>query len=244
MANGTATGAEGSASTLVGENLPPSPFRNALTHSSASYWKRELTERLVHFLLFACGCVSIITTLGIVVVLAVESFGFFRDVSVWEFLTATQWTPLFAEKHFGIMPLVCGTLLTSIIALVVAMPMGLLIAIYLSEFAHPRIRKVLKPILELLAGVPTIVYGYFALLYVTPLLQKLLPELGGFNALSPGLVMGVMILPMVASLSEDAFFAVPNSLREGSYALGSTRLQMVFRVSLPAALGGITAAWR
>lgn len=203
---------------------------------------REFSEKLIEIFLFLCAFLSILVTLGIVFVLGFESLLFFKDVSVWEFLTSSQWTPLFTEKHFGIAPLVAGTITTSFIALALALPVGLLIAIYMSEFAHPKLRVLLKPILELLAAVPSIVYGYFALLFVTPVLQSFIPELAGFNALSPGLVMGIMILPMVASLSEDAFSAVPKALKEGAYALGSTRLQMVFKVCFPAALSGITAA--
>lgn len=208
-----------------------------------AYRRRLMVERLVHAILFCCGTASVLTSIGIIVVLAVETLAFFRQVSLFDFLTDTEWTPLFADKHFGILPLVGGTLLVSLIAIAVALPFGLLIAIYLSEFASSRARAVLKPILEVLAGIPTIVYGYFALLFVTPLLQRIVPNLGGFNALSPGIVMGFMILPMIASLSEDALFAVSQSLREASYALGSTKIQMVFKVLVPAALGGITASF-
>lgn len=202
-----------------------------------------MKEKFIHFIFFLCGCVSIVTTLGIVLVLATESWNFLSQVPLSDFLGDTQWTPLFVDKHFGIWPLVCGTFLTAIIALCIAIPAGLIIAIYLSEFAPERVRKVLKPMLEILAGIPTIVYGYFALLFLTPLLQNFMPSLAGFNALSPGIVMGVMILPMVASLSEDALYSVSRSLREASYALGSTKLQMVFKVLVPAALGGITASF-
>jgi phosphate transport system permease protein len=187
--------------------------------------------------------VSVLTTVGIVVVLMGETWQFFRQVSLKQFFMDTEWTPLFAEKRFGIWPLFCGTALISALAMVVALPLGLLIAIYLSEFASERLRRTIKPILEVLAGVPTVVYGYFALLFVTPLFQRFIPSLAGFNGLAPGIVMGFMILPMVASLSEDAVYAVPQSLREGSYALGATRLQMIFRTILPAALSGITASF-
>jgi phosphate transport system permease protein len=205
--------------------------------------RRQLIENGMHALFLLCGSLSIFTTIGIVLVLFFESMAFFREVSIWDFLTDTQWTPLFIDKHFGIWPLVCGTFLTSAIALSVALPLGLIIAIYLSEFASPRMRMLLKPTLEVLAGIPTIVFGYFALIFVTPLLQRFIPGLEGFNALSPGLVMGIMILPMVASLSEDALYTVPRSLRDASYALGATRLQMVFTVLVPAAMGGITASF-
>lgn len=202
-----------------------------------------MKEKFFYLLFLFCGCASIFTTLGIIAVLATETYNFFQHVPILTFLTDTEWTPLFAEKRFGIAPLVAGTVTTSLIAICVALPTGLTIAIYLSEFANPKFRKVVKPILEILAGIPTIVYGYFALLFVTPFLQQYIPELSGFNALSPGLVMGIMILPMVASLSEDSLYSVSRSLREASYALGSSRLQMVFKVLVPAALGGITASF-
>jgi len=205
-------------------------------------WRAKL-ETGVHALLFICGLSSILTTLGIVFILAVETVGFFREVSILDFLSDSQWTPLFADKHFGIMPLVCGTLLTSLIAVAVALPLGLIIAIFLSEFAPETVRGKLKPILEILAGIPTVVFGYFALLVITPLLQHIIPSLYTFNALSAGIVMGFMILPMVASLSEDALHTVPSSLREGAFALGASRLQMIFGVLVPSALGGISAAF-
>jgi phosphate transport system permease protein len=193
-------------------------------------------------LLRLCAVISVLTTAGIVVVLAVETFGFLREVSIVEFLTGTEWTPLFVNARFGVLPLVAGTVLVSAIAMVVALPMGLLAAIYLSEYAPARVRRVIKPVLELLAGIPTVVYGYFALMFVTPLLQQLIPGLSGFNALSPGIVMGIMILPLVSSLSEDAMRAVPRGLREGAYALGATRMQTSLTVVFPAAFSGITAA--
>lgn len=205
--------------------------------------KRAILEKGIEGWLFACGALSVATTLGIIAVLTVESALFFQNVSLSQFLFDTQWTPLFMEKHFGIWPLLCGTLLTTFIAVAFSVPAGLVIAIYLSEFASERTRKILKPFLEILAGIPTIVYGYFALLFVTPLLQRVFPEMGSFNALSPGLVMGIMILPMVASLSEDALYTVPRSLREGAYALGASKLQMIFGSVVPAAVGGITAAF-
>ena len=192
---------------------------------------RTVGEKAIEAFLLACGALSIFTTIGIILVLVVESALFFENVSLSQFFFDTEWTPLFMEKHFGIWPLICGTVLTSIIA------------IYLSEFASERSRKIIKPVLEILAGIPTIVYGYFALLFITPLLQLFLPALGSFNALSAGLVMGIMILPMVASLSEDAIYTVPQNLREGAYALGASKLQMIFGGVLPAAIGGITAAF-
>jgi phosphate transport system permease protein len=199
-------------------------------------------EFVIEKALLLCALLSIGTTAGIVVVLAAETAAFLRNVPLTEFLFGTEWTPLFATPRFGILPLVSGTLLVSAIAMAVALPTGLLSAIYLSEYAHPAVRRLVKPLLEILAGVPTVVYGYFALLFVTPLLQRFMPGLAGFNALSPGIVMGIMIMPLVSSLSEDALQAVPRGLREGSYALGATRMQTSLRVVLPAAFSGITAA--
>jgi phosphate transport system permease protein len=200
------------------------------------------TEQAVSSVLFACGLISILTTAGIVAVLLGETYGFFQEVSFAQFFGDTQWTPLFADKHFGLWPLLTATLLTTGVAVATALALGLLAAVYLSEFAAEASRQVLKPLLEVLAGVPTVVYGYFALTFVTPLLQKFIPGLAGFNALGPGLVMGVMILPVIASLSEDALYAVPAGLREGAYALGATRLSAIFRVILPSAFSGIGAA--
>ena len=204
--------------------------------------RRDFVEQVVEWALRACAGVSILVTLGILSVLAVETFQFFREVSPSEFLFGTVWTPLFFQKSFGVLPLVAGTLLVSAIAMAVAVPAGLLTAVYLSEYAPATVRRVVKPVLEVLAGVPTVVYGYFALLFVTPLLQQVLPGLSGFNALSPGLVMGIMILPMVSSLSEDALHGVPRGLREAAYALGATKMQTTTRVVLPAALSGISDA--
>lgn len=205
-------------------------------------WVRRWGEAVIERSLLGCALVSVVTTAAILVILARQTGEFFSEVSIGQFLFDSQWTPLFADKHFGIWPLLAGTFLTSAIAIGVALPFGLLAAIYLGEFATPRIRGVLKPTLELLAGVPTLVYGYFALVTLTPLLQRVLPELSGFNALSPGIVMGVMIIPMITSLGEDAISAVPGALREGAYALGAGKLQTVFRVVLPTALSGIAAA--
>jgi len=199
-------------------------------------------ERAIEALLFLSALVSVGTTAGIIVVLSVETWAFFREVPLVEFLTGTEWTPLFAVPRFGVLPLLLGTVVVSLIALLVAVPTGLLSAIYLSEYAPDRVRRVVKPVLEVLAGVPTVVYGYFALTFVTPLLQGWIPGLSGFNALSPGLVMGLMILPLVSSLSEDAMRAVPRGLREGAYALGATRMQTALQVVVPAAFSGITAA--
>jgi phosphate transport system permease protein len=186
---------------------------------------------------------SVAITVGIVGILVYESTSFFVQISLWEFLTDRQWTPLFSEPHYGILPLVSGTLVTTTVALAVAVPMGSLIAIYLSEYSSTGTREVIKPALELLSAVPTVVYGYFALLFVTPALQKLWPELPGFNMLSAGLVIGIMIVPYVSSVSEDAMRAVPLHLREGAFALGATRMQTALRVVFPSALSGITAAY-
>ena len=204
---------------------------------------RNLGERIIEGLLFSAAAVSVLTTVGIVYVLVSESIQFFQSVGIVEFLTDTQWTPLFDDAHFGIMVLVSGTAVSSAVALAVAIPMGTVIAIYLSEFAGNRVREIAKPILELLGGIPTIVFGYFALLIVTPLLQRILPGLPGFSLLSAGLVMGVMIVPYVASLSEDAMRAVPMSLREGSYAMGGTRLHTALHVVVPAAFSGLAASY-
>ena len=204
---------------------------------------RHVKERVIEFILFLAAFVSVATTVGIVVILLKESFVFFQHVSLWDFLTDTQWTPLFADAHYGIMPLLSGTLVSSFVALLVAIPLGTIIAIYLSEFAPFTVRELAKPFLELLGGVPTIVYGYFALLFVTPLLQMIYPDLPGFNLLSAGIVMGIMIIPYVSSVSEDAMRAVPMALREGSYAMGATRFQTAIRVVTPAAFSGIAAAY-
>jgi phosphate transport system permease protein len=194
-------------------------------------------------LLLAAALVAVFTTLAIVVILLKESSAFFEHVSIKDFVTDTLWTPLFADAHYGILPLVAGTLTTTIVALLVAMPLGTTIAIYLSEFAPYRTREIVKPILELLGAVPTVVYGYFALTMVTPALQKIIPELPGFNMLSAGLVIGLMIIPYVSSLSEDAMRAVPRYMREGSYAMGATRLQTGLRVVVPGAFSGLAAAF-
>lgn len=204
---------------------------------------RHVRERAIEGVLFLAALSSVIITIGIVGVLVVESFGFFKQISLWDFLTDTQWTPLFDDAHYGILPLMAGTLVTTAIALVVAIPLGTITAIYLSEYAGYRTREVIKPLMELLSAVPTVVYGYFALLFVTPLLQKLFPELPGFNMLSAGIVIGIMIIPYVSSVSEDAIRAVPMHLRESSYAMGATRLQTSLRVVIPAAFSGIAAAY-
>jgi phosphate transport system permease protein len=209
----------------------------------ASRRARMLRERAIEAVLFLAALVSVFTTIGIVYILIKESVVFFAQVPIVSFLTDTQWTPLFDDAHFGIAVLLSGTLTSSLVALAVAIPLGTVIAIYLSEFAPFELREIAKPFLELLGGVPTIVYGYFALLFVTPLLQHIYPELPGFNLLSAGIVMGIMIIPYVSSISEDAMRAVPMSLREGSYALGATRLQTALRVVVPAAFSGLASAY-
>jgi phosphate transport system permease protein len=209
--------------------------------SSLRYRKHR--DRVIELILLAAALVAVFTTLAIVFILVYESAAFFEHVSIKDFLTDTQWTPLFDDAHYGILPLVSGTLTVTFVALLVAIPLGTIIAIYLSEFATHRMRETVKPILELLGAVPTVVYGYFALLMVTPFLQKLIPGLPGFNMLSAGLVIGLMIVPYVASVSEDAMRAVPRYMREGSYAMGATRLQTALRVVVPGALSGIAAAY-
>jgi phosphate transport system permease protein len=211
--------------------------------SSGNLGKRHTRERMVEIILTSFSMVSIITTIGIVAVLLYESFGFFREVSPFAFLTGTKWTPLFQPQHFGVLPLLSGSLLIAAGAAAVALPLGLLSAIFLSEYAHPRARGVIKPVLEILAGVPTVVYGYFALTFVTPLIRTVLPGTEIFNALSASIVMGIMIIPMVSSLSEDALSAVPRAMREGAYALGATKFEVATRTVVPAALSGIIASF-
>lgn len=215
--------------------------RPGLSRSALRY--RKARDRTVEFFLLAAGLVAVFTTLAIVAILVYESSSFFDHVSLKDFLTDTMWTPLFADAHYGILPLVAGTLTTTIVALLVAVPLGTTIAIYLSEFAPHHVRETVKPILELLGAVPTVVYGYFALTTVTPFLQIFMPELPGFNMLSAGLVIGLMIVPYVSSVSEDAMRAVPRYMREGSYAMGATRMQTALRVVVPGAFSGLAAAF-
>jgi len=219
--------------------LTPSPTAARLARRR----KRIVIEKSIELLLFLAALVSVFTTIGIVYVLVKESVLFFQRVPLWDFLTDTQWTPLFDDAHFGIMVLLSGTITSSAVALLIAIPLGTIIAIYLSEFAPFKVREIAKPFLELLGGVPTIVYGFFALLFVTPILQWFYPTLPGFNLLSAGIVMGIMIIPYVSSVSEDAMRSVPMSMREGSYAMGATRFQTAVRVVTPAALSGIAAAY-
>jgi len=205
--------------------------------------KRNFIERIIEIILLFAALAATFITLGIVYILVTEASGFFKEVSVIEFLTSTQWSPLFEDAHYGILPLVSGTLTTSFVALMIAIPIGTIAAIYLSEFASHKTRETVKPILELLVGVPTVVFGYFTLLFVTPLLQKLNPNLPTFNMLGAGIVMGVMIIPYIASVAEDAMRAVPMNMREGSYAMGATKFQTAIRVVTPAATSGIIAAY-
>lgn len=205
--------------------------------------RQHIEGTIVKWLLFGCALVSVLTTIGIVVSLISQAWGFFFEVSLWEFLTGIRWSPILKPRTYGVLPLVSGTLLVTSLAAIVAIPVGLAAAIFLSEYAPDRVRRICKPILEMLAGVPTVVYGYFALTFVTPQLQNIFPDMLVFNALSAGIVMGLMIVPMVSSLSEDAMLAVPRSLREAAYALGATRLEVSVRVVVPAALSGIIAAF-
>lgn len=204
---------------------------------------RHMKEQVIEALLFFAAFVSVFTTVAILYILVSESLVFFEHVPLFDFLTDTQWTPLFADAHYGILPLLSGTLTVAGVGLLVAIPLGTIIAIYLSEFASTRVRETVKPFLELLEGIPTIVYGYFALLFVTPLLQRIFPELPGFNMLSAGLVIGVMIVPYISSVAEDAMRAVPMALREASYATGATRFQTAIKVVTPSAISGIAAAY-
>ncbi len=224
-------------------DISVTPPSGAMAARLAHRRSRILREKAIELLLFLAAMVSVFTTIGIVYVLVKESVVFFQHVPLLDFLTDTQWTPLFDDAHFGIVVLLSGTLTSSLVALAIAIPLGTVIAIYLSEFAPFSVREVAKPFLELLGGVPTIIYGYFALLFVTPILQWFYPELPGFNLLSAGIVMGIMIVPYVASISEDAMRAVPMNLREGSYAMGATRFQTAVNVVVPAALSGIASAY-
>lgn len=219
------------------------PIELNISKRLAKNLKRNFRERIIEFLLMLAALSAVGTTVSIVWILIRESLTFFDHVSIIEFLTDTEWTPLFENPHYGILPLISGTLTTSFIALAVAVPIGTISAIYLSEFASHKTREIVKPILELLVGVPTVVFGYFALLFVTPMLQKIFPSLPGFNMLGPGIVMGIMIIPYISSVAEDAMRAVPMSMREGSYAMGATRFQTAVRVITPAAISGIVAAY-
>lgn len=218
------------------------PAREPFAAKSASFDLRWFFEFAIHGVLFVCTAISVITTVGIVVVLLFESLQFFREVSVWEFLTGTRWSPLLKPQHFGVMPLFCGTLLVAGGSALIAVPLGLATAIYLSEYASPLVREVVKPMLEVLAGIPSVVYGYLAVVFVSPLIRDTIPSADLFNAANACVVVGIMILPMVVSLSEDVLQSVPNSLREGAYALGANKLDVTLGVILPAAMSGIMAA--
>lgn len=215
------------------------PFLRCLIYLYKKATMRKVKELIIEKSLLSSALITILVTVGIIMVLSIEAVQFFSEVSIVDFFTDTQWTPLFTEKHFGILPLLSGTLLTSFIAISVALPIGLTISIYLSEYAPKSFRKSVKPLLELLAAVPTVVYGFFALVVVTPFLQELYPNLSGFNSLSAGIVMGIMIIPYISSISEDALHAVPSSLREASFGMGATKLQTAFKVIVPAASSGI-----
>jgi phosphate transport system permease protein len=223
---------------------PAAPAAESSVESLQHKRSRIIKERLIELSLMMTGLVAVFATVAITLILVYESLGFFEFVSVWEFLTGTVWTPLFANPSYGILPLVSGTVTVTGIALLVGIPMGTIIAIYLSEFASHRVRETVKPALEMIQAVPTIVFGYFALLFVTPLLQAtILPELPGFNMLVPGMVVGISIVPTIASLAEDAMRAVPMSMREGAYAVGSNKMQVAIRVVMPAAISGVVAAY-
>ena len=211
--------------------------------SAAFLRRRALVARAMSVVLFVAAALSVLITVGIVYILVYDSVLFFSQVSFIDFLTDTEWTPVFDNPRFGIITLVSGTLMTTFIGLLVAVPAGTILAIYLSEFARPRTREAIKPILELLAGVPTVAFGYFALFFLTPIFQSFIPELSTFNLLVPGIVIGIMILPYIVSVAEDSMRAVPDSLREGAYALGFTRLQTAVRVVIPGAFSGVTAAY-
>ena len=203
----------------------------------------KLEGQVIRIIFFLCAIISILTTVAILFTLIFQALSFFNQISIWEFLTGTRWTPILKPRAYGVLPLVSGTLLVTVIAAAVALPVGLFTAIFLSEYAPDKIRRIIKPVLEILAGIPTVVYGYFALTFVTPQLQVIFPDLLVFNALSAGLVMGLMIIPMVSSLSEDAMLSVPRSLREAAYALGATRFEVSLKVVVPAALSGIISAF-
>jgi phosphate transport system permease protein len=224
---------------LLPARAAPADPGNRFAHSV----RRHFGERIIEAILFLAAFSAVAVTVAILAILVYESSEFFREVPLVDFLTDTQWTIMFADKHFGVLPLLAGTLVTTTVALMLAVPVGTITAIYLSEFASPRVREIVKPTLELLAGIPTVVYGYFALLMVTPALQWFMPDLPGFNMLGPGLVIGVMIIPYVSSVAEDAMRSVPASMREGSYAMGATRMQTALRVVVPAATSGIVAAY-
>ncbi len=229
----------------MSQGAQPAAKQTSLGTATSNPFKNErvsIMNKIMPILLFFCAMVSVLTTIGIVYTLVTETINFFKTIPIFDFLFGTKWSPLIPPKSFGILPLLSGTLLITVIACLVAVPIGLASAIYLSEYAPKRVRKILKPILEVLAGIPTIVYGYFALSVVTPAIQTIFNGAGVFNALSAGIVVGIMIIPMVSSLSEDAMSAVPRSLRDGAYALGATRLEVALKIVVPAAFSGIVAS--
>ncbi len=228
---------------MAGDLLLEGTNSSAEGRALRASWRKVLPERIITAILVICTLMSVLTTAGIVFVLLFQALQFFGEVSFIEFITGTRWTPLFQSKHFGVLALVSATFLTAVLSMFVALPLGLLSAIFLSEYAPETVRRIVKPVLEILAGIPTVVYGYFALLFVTPILQAISEDIFVFNALSASIVMGIMILPMVASLSEDAMRAVPRSLREAAYGLGATKLEVTTRVVVPAALSGIVSAF-
>ncbi len=228
---------------IVENNMPVKPGSARITISNSFLARRRLIGRIMSTILFVAAAMSVFVTAGIVYVLVSESAKFFAHVPITDFLFDTEWTPVFEKPRFGIITLISGTLMSSLIALAVAVPLGTILAIYLSEYANARLREIIKPCLELLAGVPTVAFGYFALLFLTPIFQVFIPNLSGFNLLVPGIVMGIMILPYIVSVSEDAMRAVPSTLREGAYALGYTKLQTALRVIIPGAFSGVTAAY-
>ncbi len=235
--------AVGRAGTL-NRNLRPVKTEAEIAHELTNTKSGGIAERVIGLALLICGVLSILTTLGIVFILAEEAFKFFQDVPVIDFLTGTTWTALFQNPEFGVLPLVTATLLISVLSMIVAIPVGLLCAIFLSEYAPPRVRAVLKPVMELLAGIPTIVYGFFALTFLTPdILKPLIPGTDVYNALAASIAVGIMIVPLVASLSEDALTAVPRAIREGAYGLGATKMEVSLQVVTPAALSGIVASF-
>lgn len=224
------------------EQLEKVSAEQAKSVTSFKNEKGHFVDRIMPILLFLCAAVSIVTTIGIVYTLVSESIGFFKQIPIFDFLTGMNWSPLIAPLSFGILPLLSGTMLITLVACIIAIPVGLACAIYLSEYAPAKVRKIVKPVLEVLAGIPTIVYGFFALTFVTPLIRTFIPNMGIFNALSAGIVVGIMIIPMISSLSEDAMQAVPKSLRHGAYALGATRFEVALKVVVPAAFSGIVAS--
>ena len=204
---------------------------------------QRIRESVIEKALLLCALASILTTIGIVLVLIFETFSFFEEVPILEFLTGTTWAPMYQPQHFGVLPLINGTLMIAVGAAVIAIPLGIASAVYLSEYSSPKVRQTVKPVLEILAGIPTVVYGYFAISFITPLIRVFVPDANIFNAASASIVVGIMILPMISSLSEDAMRSVPRALREGAYALGSTRFEVSTKIVLPAALSGILASF-